>query len=85
MGNTHKDMFVRTMLNQLSYDIGEAIVSLGGISYYYEEPMDYVKQLEGYDAKELVEQARKEYDVCGSGSSEEEIIHMVEEIVEVLY
>ncbi|WP_163592446.1 hypothetical protein [Ligilactobacillus murinus] len=47
--------------------------------------MDYVKQLEGYDAKELVEQARKEYDVCGSGSSEEEIIHMVEEIVEVLY
>lgn len=85
LGNTHKDMFVRTMLNQLSYDIGEAIVSLGGISYYYEEPMDYVKQLEGYDAKELVEQARKEYDVYGSGSSEEEIVHMVEEIVEVLY
>lgn len=60
--DNRRDKFVDAMLNQLSYDIGEAMICLDEIGYYYKDnPMEYVEQLEGYNAKELVKIARKEY------------------------
>lgn len=60
--DNRRDKFVDAMLNQLSYDIGEAMISFDELGYYYKDnPMEYVKQLEGYNAKELVKIARKEY------------------------
>lgn len=86
--DNRRDKFVRALLHQLSYDIGEAMICFDEISCYYEDPMEYVKQLEGYKAKKLVEVARKEYKELGGaldGYNNDEFSYHAEEWVDVLY
>lgn len=67
LGDSRKDKFCASLLRQLAYDMGEAIISLNELEYYYKDNYsEYAEQLIGYDEKELIDLARKTYDELGS-------------------
>jgi len=67
LGDSRKDKFCASLLRQLAYDMGEAIISLNELEYYYKDNYsEYAEQLIGYDEKELIALARKTYDELGS-------------------
>lgn len=86
--DTRQDIFVDALLDQLSYDMGEAMVYIDKLETYRYDPSAYVKQLDSYNADTLITTAKKEYNNIKQSLdkySTEEFYERSQDWVEVLY